>query len=61
MTDTEQEDLRLYQLKIRVQNLKVLLEEAVLKGSHHRMKELLADIKNVEDEIRRNYGDVQNG
>lgn len=38
-------------LKIRVQNLKVLLEEAILSGSHHRMKQLLADIKMVEDGI----------
>ncbi|MBL7699075.1 MAG: hypothetical protein JNK79_13000 [Chitinophagaceae bacterium] len=38
-------------LKIRVQNLKVLLEEAILSGSHHRMKQLLADIKMVEDRI----------
>lgn len=47
----ESNDFKLHDLKIRVQNLKVLLEEAVLSGSHHRMKQLLADIQQVEDEI----------
>ena len=51
MNDSESKEGNLSQLKIRVQNLKVLLEEAVLSGSHHRSKQLLADIKQVEEEM----------
>lgn len=40
-------------LKIRMQNLKVLLEEAILNGHHNRMNQLLADIEKVERDIAR--------
>lgn len=53
MNDFDSEDVHIHQLKIRVQNLKVLLEEAVLKGYHLRMSQLLADIKEAENQLIR--------
>jgi hypothetical protein len=49
MSDFENDDITPQQLKLRLQNLKVLLEEAILSGSHYRMKQLLSDIKQMED------------
>ena len=51
MNNSASSDDSLDLLKLRAQNLKVLLEEAILSGSHRRMKQLLADIKLVEDKI----------
>lgn len=48
MGQFESEELKLHELKIRVQNLRVLLEEAVFKGYHDRMKQLVADIREAE-------------
>ena len=36
-----------------MQNLKILLEEAILRGNHHSMNQLLADIEKVDAEIAR--------
>lgn len=60
MSHLESEDFKIHQLKIRVQNLKVLLEEAVLKGDHYRMKALLADIQEAEQAVAI-HAEPQNG
>ena len=59
MSHIESEDFKIHQLKIRVQNLKVLLEEAVSKGYHHRMQQLLADIQEAEQAVA-NHAEPQN-
>lgn len=52
MYDDQDKDSKRRQLGIRLQNLKVLLEQATLHGNSHRVKILLADIDEVEQEIR---------
>jgi hypothetical protein len=53
MNESLNQDSQLKQLTIRLQNLRVLLEDATLRGSHHRMQELLADIHAVQNEVRK--------
>ncbi len=48
MGQYESEELKLHELKIRMQNLRVLLEEAVLRGYHQRISQLVADIQEAE-------------
>lgn len=53
MDHFDSDEVNLNQLRIRMQNLKILLEEAVLRGNNARMSQLLADIEKVEGEIAR--------
>ena len=53
MNESLSQDSLLKELTIRLQNLRVLLENATLRGEHHRIQQLLADIQHVQDEVRK--------
>jgi hypothetical protein len=51
MKETDNPDQQIDELIIKLRNLQILLEEAVLRGAHSKARELIGRISETTDQI----------